>query len=424
MLALGLFVLGAATAAAPTPAQASESLGLRATYDVSATLSYAAGTLDVRSTATVTNRTDVTVGELDFNLLPVKIGQLALGDVLVGGEPAAAETGAQTITVSLPSQLEPEQSVDVLISYKAKLRTNTKDKNWMFAKLNGVVTAYRWIPWLSRKVKFARPNFGDPFVTGVSPEVRVKLTSDRSLVYATSGRRTSVSGTTQTFVAEKVRDFNFSASPRYKVYKGKAGGVKIRIYYTSLSPTKLFKWAKRSINRFSRQVGPYPYPFYVVAQTEGGTGMESPAMTWIPRSTKSSNLAYLVAHETAHQWFYAIIGNDQAREPYADEAPADFLARDLLVSRRKSKCSVDRLDRTVYDYSSSCYYEVVYIQGGNYLADYRLLVGEQAFWTGMRAYYDEYAFKIGGTFELLAALDQAAGEGLGGGHAERFPRLF
>ena len=420
-LALLVFL---AVAAVPAPLAAANSLGLRATYDVKASLSFAAGTLAVRSIATVSNGASEAVDALAFNLLPIKIGNIAIKEVLVGDAPAQASSAGQTLTVVLPAPLEPEASVAVVVDYTAKLRTNSKDKNWMFAKLNGVVTAYRWIPWLSRAVKFKRPNFGDPFVTGVSPEVRVRLTSDRTLTYATTGRRTGVSGRTQTFLGEKVRDFNFSASPKYKVLKGKKNGIKVHVYYISLPADVMLKRAKVSLGYFARKVGAYPYNRFVVAQTEGGTGMESPGLIWIPRSTKKSNLAYLVAHETAHQWFYAAVGSDQAAQPYADEAPADFLARDLLSSRRGSKCPSSTLDQTLYDYSASCYYEIIYIQGGNYLHAYRKRVGGEAFWAGLRAYYEEFRYRIGSTRQLLDFLDAAAGEGLGGGHAGRFPMLF
>ena len=146
-------------------------------------------------------------------------------------------------------------------------------------------------------------------------------------------------------------------------------------------------------------------------------------MIWIPRSTSSGNLTYLIAHETAHQWFYAVLGSDQAKEPFADEGPADFLARDLVQKRRSPKCVLDTLDKTVYDYSSGCYYETIYIRGGNYLHQYRLRVGDAAFWAGMQAYYEEFRYKLGGTPELLAMLDAAAGEN-GGGHRSLFPKYF
>ncbi len=408
----------------PRPAAAASSIGLSARYDVTAELGFKPGTLRVRSTAFVRNGTAEAVDALIFNALPVKIGSFVLEQVLVDDVPAETAKSGQTLILALPVPLEPESEAAVTIAYAATFRTNSKDKNWMFAKLNKVVTAYRWIPWLSRGVKFKRPNFGDPFVTGVSSEVRVAVTSDRKLTYATTGKRTGVDGLTQTFLARDVRDFNFSASPRYKIAKGTQNGIRIRLYYTTLPVTRTMKWAKRSLKRFSNKVGPYPYPHFSISQTEGGTGMESPGLIWIPGSTKKGNIPYLVAHETAHMWFYAIIGSDQAAEPYADEAPADFLARNLLSARRGSKCAQDRLDGSLYDYGAKCYFEVIYVQGGNYLDDYRKRVGATAFWNGMRAYYEQYKFGMGGTRQLLEALDAAAAAELAGGHEDRFPSIF
>ena len=113
------------------------------------------------------------------------------------------------------------------------------------------------------------------------------------------------------------------------------------------------------------RLGDYPYPTFKVVQSAGGYGMESPGLIWIPYGVGSANLRYLVAHETAHQWFYGLVGNDQARQPFADEAAADFVAREITGTRAASRCSTGRLDRSIYGYSSACYYEIVYIQGGN-----------------------------------------------------------
>ena len=66
---------------------------------------------------------------------------------------------------------------------------------------------------------------------------------------------------------------------------------------------------------------------------------------------------------------------------------------------------------------------MIYVQGDNYIEDYRTRVGDAQFWDGMRRYYDKYKFRIGGTRELLDTLDEAAA-GAGGGHEGRFPSLF
>ena len=48
------------------------------------------------------------------------------------------------------------------------------------------------------------------------------------------------------------------------------------------------------------------------------------------------------------------------------------------------------------------------MQGDDYLEDYRQAVGDDAFWTGLRQYYADYSFKIGGTSQLFSELDAAS----------------
>jgi aminopeptidase N len=152
--------------------------------------------------------------------------------------------------------------------------------------------------------------------------------------------------------------------------------------------------------------------------------MESPGVIWIPTGVASSNLAYLVHHETAHQWFYGIVGGDQAREPFTDEAVTDFLARYVLGSRRSSRCDTARLDRSIYQYGSTCYYEVVYIQGGNYLNGLRTKMGSTAFWQGLRTWIADHRYGIASTRSLLETLDAETPLDLRDSFARRFPRIY
>ena len=80
--------------------------------------------------------------------------------------------------------------------------------------------------------------------------------------------------------------------------------------------------------------------------------MEGPGVAWIPSGVGSSNLTYLVTHEVAHQWFYGIVGNDQAREPFADEAMTDFVARYVLGMRRARAARRRRSTARSTSYSS------------------------------------------------------------------------
>jgi hypothetical protein len=152
--------------------------------------------------------------------------------------------------------------------------------------------------------------------------------------------------------------------------------------------------------------------------------MESPALSWIPYGLATSRYRYLVTHETAHQWFYGIVGSDQAYEPFTDEAVTDFLARHVLGQRRSARCSTARLDLSIYKYSSACYYEIVYIQGGNFLNDIRGEMGNTAFWNGLRAYIEANRNALAANRTLLDTLDDHTSLDLVPMFDDRFPRLY
>jgi cytoskeletal protein RodZ len=409
--------------AAIPAAAAPNSLGLRATYNVQATVEWSAGTIDVSTVAHVKNTTSSAVTKLTFNLLPLRLSKVVGLTAQAGGKPVTPNVSGQSVIVPLAASLAPGAAIDVAIDYEASFNTDTSGKRSLLMKKNGIAAAYRWIPWLSRVQRFSTPNFGESWVTATSPRVTVRFTADKPLTYATSGKRTAAKGNTQTFVATNVRDFNFSASPNYSVKKVSWGGIKIKFFYRTLSPATLQTWTIRALERFTNKVGRYPYDHLSVAETPAGVGMESPAMTWIDGTLAKSRTPYVIVHETAHQWFYSTVGNNQATKPFADEAVADFLTRDLLNSFRKSSCAQARLDKTVYGYQGRCYNEVIYVQGGLYLRDYKDEVGANRFWNGLNNFYRNRKFGIATTRGLLEHLDAASGFN-SQRHEDRFPSIY
>jgi hypothetical protein len=412
----------AATALQPGSVNAS-AIWLTATYDVKASLNFGTRSFKVTTAIHVRNDAGGPIDFLNLNTIATRLGGMKLGAVTVDGKAVAATVHDQTIRVPLGGILAPGASVDVTVAYTSTLRSTTSGSNWLFTRANGIADVHRWIPWISRDVPFNRPNHGDPFITPVSPRVAVSITSDRKLVIATTGQHTGTSGLTQTFLATNVRDFAFTAAPDYKSRSTKVGNVTIRVYYRGSFPSSsVLAYAKHAISAYQPLVGPYPYPTYNLAQTAGGYGMESPGLTWIPAGAGS--LSYLVHHETAHQWFYGIVGNDQAYEPFTDEAMADMLARYVLGQRRASRCATARLDLSIYRYSTACYYEDIYIQGGNFLDDLRRSMGTTAYWRGIRDFVAAYRYKLAPTKSLLAAIDARTSLNFAPRYHSRFPRLY
>jgi hypothetical protein len=403
------------------------SLELEATYDASVDVTVASGVVTVAVTMSVRNASGGPIDRIELNTIAARLGGMTLRGVSVDERPVTATVDDQTIFVPLGGLLPDGASATVRLGYRATLTRDLAGSDWLFSRAGGTIAMYRWIPWVSRALPFDRPNHGDPFVTPTSPEVHVRVTTDISMVLASPGPRPTLDGLSATFVVTDVRDVAIVLAPDFIETAADAGGVAVRAYTRprGLDRARLIAQVQHAIKGIGQQVGvPYPWPTFTVAETVGGYGMESPEMIWIPRPTTRANLPYLVHHETAHQWFYGLVGNDQQGEPFADEAAADYVARTVLGIRRASRCAETPLDRSVTRYSQACYYEVVYIQGGNLLDELRRRMGTDRFWSAVGGYLEDHRFALAGTKVLLDALMKASPVDLGPILRARFPALY
>jgi hypothetical protein len=404
------------------------SLKLDAVYRSRLKLTWATRSIWVDSTAIIKNTSGVEIDRIELNTIAARLGDIRMKPVTVDGVEVPVTVTGQTIIVPLGGILPIDATTRIRVRYSARLNSTLGGSRWLFAQTNGIADIYRWLPWVSRRVTFDRPSHADPFVTPTSRDVRVTITSDRRLDLATTGElvSTSANGLTKTFQATNVRDFAVTASTNFDWRERRVGDTTIRVWYRP--GTRGATWLDAAADAFAAlesRLGPYGYPTFDVVQSAGGSGMESPGLIWIPTGTRTVNLRYLVAHETAHQWFYGIVGNDQVREPFTDEALADFVSRSILGINRSSRCPTRPLDRSIYDYSASCYYEIVYIQGGNLLNEASQLMGSDLFWATLRAYVEANRHQLVSTATLLRTLDDATPLDLAGLlFAARFPRIY
>jgi len=80
--------------------------------------------------------------------------------------------------------------------------------------------------------------------------------------------------------------------------------------------------AAQALTGFSRRYAPYPWSRYTVMIENGGLslGEEYPSIVFLSPDLPSMS----TVHETAHQWFYSLVGDDQARTPWLDESLAQW----------------------------------------------------------------------------------------------------
>ena len=437
-------VLGLGAAIAPTPAASPAhaqtivgqrhivpgsvnrtSLAIEATYDATIRIGWESRNVKVHSIATIVNLSGDGIDRVELNTAAARLGGMTLTGASIDGIDVEATVSDQTILVPLGGVLPAGGSAVIEVRYAARLKSSLTGSNWMFTRTNGIANLYRWLPWISKRTPFDRPNYGDPVVTPTSPYVRVRIVPDRTLRFATSGEKVASEGASRTFEARNVRDFTITASPDFVTRSTTVGSTKIvGIARSSAVASRLRDEGARAFGKLKARLGSYPYPTLRVVQSAGGYAMESPALVWLPYGLDASRYRYLVTHEVAHQWFYGLVGSNQAREPFADEAAADFVTRYVLASRRGSSCSTAELDHSIYYYSRACYYEVIYIQGGNLLNTARTRMGSTAFWAALRGYIADNRYKLVGSRTLLDTLDDGTPLNLSKLFRSRFPSLY
>jgi aminopeptidase N len=170
----------------------------------------------------------------------------------------------------------------------------------------------------------------------------VTAPQDLTPVATGSEIRRDEGGQTQTlYVANgPARDFYLVATPEYEAISETFGEVTIRSY----APAGAGKGAQmaldvaaRSIDIFSRRYAPYPYTeFDIVSTPTLALGIEYPGMVAIASRIYDVDADYrgapasvymesTVAHEVGHQWFYALVGDDQLDDPWLDESLTQFI---------------------------------------------------------------------------------------------------
>jgi hypothetical protein len=249
--------------------------------------------------------------------------------------------------------------------------------------------------------------------TTVSAETSTAPTADFALeitappgtqVYAT-GRQTSPT----TWSADAVRDVNVVAG-RFRTAQGHAGSVPVTVAVAEPlpdDPQRFLTPAVGALNDFANRFGPYPWPSYTIVVTPAMRGgIEYPMVV----SAGSGSFGRSTPHEVGHMWFYGLVGNDQARDPWIDEGLATWAEARFLgtlpnfVAQAQPDDARGRMGAPMtYWEGRSSYYRGVYVQGAQALA---ALGDPDRVDCALRIFVARNAHRIATTDDLLDALEE------------------
>ena len=400
---LALALVGAAVLAlAPAGSAAgltTARLGQR--YEIAATLDVASGRLDAVLDLALTNEAPFAIDHVNLAVVPRALGFLTLTDpVTVDGDAVGTEwtTG---INLRVPVDLEPAAEAAIRVPFRLDVGRPPDAFTARLSRENGVLSFGQWFPIIGPEHDVY--GLGDPQISYTADAIRLELTTTTDLprdAVACPGLEAAPdpAGREWTCESRDVRDFSFVVNPRFRLATRAIGDHEIRVYTETVSGAATADLAVDGLLGMEETFGAYPWPDLVLAEvgSGGGFSMEYPRMIHLTRDKVAD--PYVVYHEVAHQWFYGQLGNHQQREPWLDEAFADFSAR-YLMAIGENACSTRPVDSSVFEWEAaatsggdwtSCdgYFHAVFYQGTEFITAVRSAMGDRPFFEAMRDWVD------------------------------------
>ncbi|HEV7658041.1 MAG TPA: M1 family aminopeptidase [Mycobacteriales bacterium] len=207
-------------------------------------------------------------------------------------------------------------------------------------------------------------------------------------------------------VADRARDVSVAVGP-FRTAKGTVGGTTVLVGTPpATSPAALLNEAERGVRELSDRFGPPPFPVINLARLPiGGGGIEYPGSILMLDDSRT-----VAVHELAHQWFYAMVGNSQARDPWLDEAFATFAEAEIDGPGGGGSQGGLRLpgrvgdSTTHYGSDEASYYSTTYGKGGAALLAARTAGPAAKFDAALRCYVNANAWRIAEPGDLATAL--------------------
>ena len=411
-------------------------------FKIADDLYHVTGTEDVR----YTNAEEVALDKVELRLFPnILGGEMTVSNVKVDEASVTPNYGLENSLLIVPfsKPLGPGQSILLHMDFAVTVPQSV-DLNYgvlaYFEDVLALAHSYPMICVYNEEGWNAEipPQSGDVTFADTSFFL-VKVSAPKGLTLVTSGQKidSGEAGQLQmlSVASGPARDFYLVASPDYEKISQTFGEVTINSYAPENSKKGAqlaLDTAARAITDYGERYAPFPYTeFDIVATPTLALGIEYPGMIAIASRVYDINQDYrgtpasvymeaTVAHETGHQWFYNLVGDDQLDDPWLDESLAQFATlqyytdeygpsgaqgfRNSLEQRWDSVGHADiPIGLPVAKYSGQEYSAIVYGRGPLFFVALEEKMGPEAFDAFMKDYTQTLSWKIA-TPELLQSL--------------------
>jgi hypothetical protein len=372
------------------------------------------------------------------------------------------------VVVNLPSPVMRDFEMTLSINYSGPIQTQTieeeslsvlqgsarpqrsddlpfipPEENWLFSNRSHWYPQNQVTDYATATVRFSVPADYKVIASGVEA-------IDSPVV---SGLSTAQSAGRLTYIYEAAQPLRYIGAVISKFTRVERAGVALDIDTARNTVTLAVDANRRQQDRgrdivpvaaeimrlYASLIGEAPYDTLTIAMVENARpGGHSPAYfavlnnplpvtPWVPRQDPAvfSNFPeFYIAHEIAHQWWGQAVGWKNYHEQWLSEGFAQYFAALYAKERRGEQAFRDvirHLRRWGMDQSdqgavylgyrlghikgdSRVFRAVVYNKGAAVLHMLRRLVGDEAFFRGLRRYYRDNRYQKAGTADLQHAM--------------------
>lgn len=403
-------------------------------------------------TVTIPNRQEETWSNLYFHLYPnvfrewefnkaskpTSPGYLDVADVTVNGISIEPDIHKTLMQIKLPQPLPSQKVAEVDMAFTLQLpdgamRLNHVDQTAFLAQWYPMLAAFDDDGWHTEPYS---PT-GDPFYTEMA-DFTVTFDVPPGYTVISSAEDEADYERKVTLSQQNIRDFAAVITKDYEKKTGNVGSTKVNLWYQdSMSDVvdELHAAAIKGMNFYNRHFGPYDYPEVDVVLGESGygiAGMEYPGLvTSVDRITTREGevpAVNVVVHELAHQWWYGMVGSNQAKEPWLDEGLTTYsesLLMDMMgklepeVYKQVEKSSNkvhDKKGLTVvdplYDYPDQLYGLMVYARPAAMMWALSEEIGQDQVLDILGTYFERYRNDIATTEDFIRVANEVSAQNL------------
>jgi hypothetical protein len=408
----------------------------RPRYVLDVQLNYSGKAATVNETITYPNSTGEALTNLVLAVEPnLWNGGFSLKSLAVDNQPVTNYTIAplnQRLEVPLPQPLPPNVTATITMNYTLLLPqmqaysnpNEVRPQIYGYSELQ--MNFVDWYPfivpylpgqgWLLHNPWY----YGEHLVYDLADfDVIVTFTDGADPKIAASGAEVEAaaggtpSGTvSRRFVLDAGRTFALSLSDHFRIAQQTVGGVTVYSYYFAFymdGGEALLQTTVQALQVYNERFGPYRHKTLTAVQGDFNDGMEFSAFYFISRDyfnlydgTPRNYLVTIAAHETAHQWWFDSVMNDQGLEPWLDEALATYSERLYYESiypesldwwwiyRYAEFLQAGYVDTPIYDGGGQRpYWDKVYLTGARFFEELRERLGDEIFFAFLRDYYTQ-----------------------------------